>query len=109
VKYSLILFDFDGTLADSFPWFVSVFNGVAARFGLRQVDPKEIPRLRGMDGHALLKEVGLPLWKLPRVASHMRGMMTRDAERIPLFPGVERAITSLTRAARARLRASAPP
>ena len=90
-----MIFDFDGTLADSFPWFASVFNGVAARFGLRQVDPRELPRLRALDGHALLEDVGLPLWKLPRIAAHMRGMMTRDADRIRLFPGMDGAITSL--------------
>jgi phosphoglycolate phosphatase len=32
MKYRLIVFDFDGTLADSFPFFVSVVNTLADRF-----------------------------------------------------------------------------
>ena len=28
---SLVIFDLDGTLADSFPWFLGVVNGVAPR------------------------------------------------------------------------------
>ena len=27
--YRLVIFDFDGTLADSFPWFRSVYNDMA--------------------------------------------------------------------------------
>ena len=35
--YALAVFDFDGTLADSFPWFAGVLNGVADRYGFRRV------------------------------------------------------------------------
>ena len=37
VRYKLVIFDFDGTLADSFPWFAGVLNGVADRYGFRRV------------------------------------------------------------------------
>lgn len=30
MRYRLAIFDFDGTLADSFPWFATVVNDVAA-------------------------------------------------------------------------------
>ena len=47
--YGLVVFDFDGTLADSFPWFCGVLNEVAARYRFRQVGTEEIETLRGMD------------------------------------------------------------
>lgn len=37
----LAVFDFDGTLADGFPWFADVFNTVADRFGFRRIDAAE--------------------------------------------------------------------
>jgi phosphoglycolate phosphatase-like HAD superfamily hydrolase len=36
-RYKLAIFDFDGTLADSFPWFIGAVNDAAARFGFRGV------------------------------------------------------------------------
>jgi hypothetical protein len=34
--YKLAIFDFDGTLADSFPFFLSVFNTIADRHGFKR-------------------------------------------------------------------------
>ena len=33
-RYRLVIFDFDGTLADSFGWFLDVFDAVADRIPL---------------------------------------------------------------------------
>ena len=43
---ALAIFDLDGTLADSFPWFVCVLNGVADQFRFRRVAEHEIGDLR---------------------------------------------------------------
>jgi phosphoglycolate phosphatase len=32
MKYPLVIFDFDGTLADSFPWFVRAANTLVAHY-----------------------------------------------------------------------------
>ncbi len=41
-NYSLVIFDFDGTLADSVPWFMTALDRTADRFSLKRVDPAEI-------------------------------------------------------------------
>jgi phosphoglycolate phosphatase len=33
----LVIFDLDGTLADSFPWFLRNVNGVAEKFSFRRI------------------------------------------------------------------------
>jgi hypothetical protein len=48
VKYRLVIFDMDGTLADSFPWFTSVLNTVADKYRFRRVAPHEVETLRGL-------------------------------------------------------------
>ena len=42
MKYPLVIFDFDGTLADSFPWFTEALNRVAEEYGLQPLDPVAI-------------------------------------------------------------------
>ena len=36
MAYKLIIFDLDGTLSDSFPWFLSVVSAVADKHGFKQ-------------------------------------------------------------------------
>jgi len=88
VKYRLVIFDFDGTLADTFPWFVSVFDAVADKYGFRRIDKSEIEVYRGLDARQIVKRLGVPFWKLPFVAAHMRTLIARDIEQVALFPGI---------------------
>ena len=38
--YRLAIFDFDGTLADSLPWFEGILDRVADEFAIRKIDPE---------------------------------------------------------------------
>jgi phosphoglycolate phosphatase len=88
VTYALAIFDLDGTLSDSFPWFLANVNAVADHYGFRRCGLEDVERLRGLNSREILGWLGVPLWKLPLIARHMRGLKTRDMARIPLFPGV---------------------
>ncbi|RKH21758.1 HAD family hydrolase [Corallococcus sp. CA047B] len=93
--YRLVIFDFDGTLADSADWMRGIFNDVARRYGFRSVSAEELEALRGQDTRAIVAHLGVPAWKMPFIAAHMRKLVTRDAHRIPLFPGVEALLEQL--------------
>jgi phosphoglycolate phosphatase len=87
VQYRLAIFDSDGTLADTLPWMRSVFNELAGEHGFRRVEPHEYEQFRDLHGTALLKALGLPLWKLPRVVSAMRKKMASHITQFAPFPG----------------------
>lgn len=89
LRYDLAIFDFDGTLADSAGWMAGVFNDVAGRFGYRRVSEDELQMLRSRSNREIIRYLGVPAWKMPFIASHMRKLMTRDAGRIHLFDGVD--------------------
>ena len=95
VAYKLVIFDFDGTLADSAGWLFGVLNQVADRYGFRRVGEAEIAMLRGRDNREILRYLGVPAWKLPLIAAHMRRRAARDAAAIPLFEGTPRLLRAL--------------
>ena len=95
MKYKLIIFDFDGTLADSFPWAVSIIGYLAEKYHLPPAAPEEVERLRGYDPRQILKMAGVPLWKLPRIAREVRRLMTKQIDQIRLFAGVDRLLQAL--------------
>lgn len=94
-RYRLAVFDFDGTLADSLPWFMGAMNDVADRFRFRRVLHDELQELRGWDAHRIVRHLGVPTWKMPLIMRHVRERMAGDLEHIPLFPGVEEMLERL--------------
>ena len=96
MRYKLVIFDFDGTLADSFPWFCRILNDVADRFGFRRTQPHEIDALRTMGARDLMRHFGIPTWKMPFIAHHMRKRKSRELGETRLFDGVDRMLRELS-------------
>lgn len=96
VKYRLIIFDFDGTLGDTFGWFAGALNTIADKYHFKHVDPSEYEIMRGLDARAVLKYLGVPLWKIPLIAGHMRKLMSREIHKISLFEGIESLLRRLS-------------
>jgi len=86
--WRLVIFDFDGTLADSFTWLVATLNEIAPRWRFRRAEPDEQPMLRQLHAGAILRHLGVPGWKVPLIAGDVRRRMTRDIDHIRLFDGV---------------------
>ncbi len=87
-RYDLLIFDFDGTLADSFPFFLEAFDTLADAHRFRRLDRSKIDLLRGLELPQIMRHVGMPRWKLLPVALQFRAMMGQSIARIRLFDGV---------------------
>jgi phosphoglycolate phosphatase len=88
LTYRLVIFDFDGTLADSQPWFESVLNDVGERYGFRRIEESEREHLRRLDARQFIAHLGVPRWKVPFIARHMRILKAANLGAIPLFAGI---------------------
>lgn len=94
-RYQLLIFDFDGTLADSAPWMTRTMNDIADQFGWRKVSDREIEMLRGKSNMEIVRYLGVPMWKLPSIAAEMRRRIARDIDQIGLFTGTDELLRSL--------------
>lgn len=94
--FKLAIFDFDGTLADSLPWVLSVVNDIADRFGFRRVAPDEVEDLRLLSARELMIKLGVSRWKVPLIARHLRARMARNLDKVPLFPGAKEVLQTLS-------------
>ena len=98
MPYKLIIFDFDGTLGDTFPWFTGVLNDIAARYRFRRIEADEVEALRGYSARQLIGHLNVPRWKLPFIARHMRRLATDDGDPAPLFSGTDAMLRELRQA-----------
>ena len=96
MKYKLVIFDFDGTLADSFDWFLGVVDELAVKHKFKKFERAELDELRGSSATKVLARQGVSRWRLPAIGRHLQKLAARDAEKISLFDGVEKMLEELT-------------
>jgi phosphoglycolate phosphatase len=95
MRYRLAIFDFDGTLADTFPFFLSVFNQIADQHGFRRIDLARVEQLRHHSMRQMMQHVGMPMWKLPLASRSFMDLMKQNTDGIALFDGIDEALRTL--------------
>jgi phosphoglycolate phosphatase len=95
MPYKLAIFDFDGTLSDSFPWFLTVINSVADKHKFQRVENDRIEELRSTGAGELIRMLGVAKWRIPLIARDMRKRKAQQIDRIALFAGVDRMLGEL--------------
>lgn len=89
---SAIIFDFDGTIADSFDFVVKLF------YELQHQGPlpaDEIERLRGMSLVKAVEDLQIPSWKIPFLLWRGRRQMSRHIRDIQPCAGMSEVISKL--------------
>lgn len=94
-RYRLAMFDFDGTLADSFGWFAATLREITPRYRLTPLDDAQLQALRGLEARAIMQRLGLPWWKLPLVTREMRRRMRDGIAGIVPFEGIDTLLAAL--------------
>jgi len=95
---SLAIFDFDGTVADSFAESLLAYNRVAPRLRLRRVAEAEVAELRRLGAGQLMAVLGIPMWKLPRLMIAVRADLMDHFHAVTPVPGIGEALREVARA-----------
>ncbi|WP_417496118.1 HAD hydrolase-like protein [Maricaulis sp.] len=95
LRYDLVVFDFDGTLADSLTWFRTALSDVVEKHGLNPICEDRAETLRGMTPKAIMDELAIPAWKLPFIAADVRARAADNIDQITLFEGIAELLQQL--------------
>lgn len=80
-----LIFDFDGTIADSFYIGVAVVNQLAAKYGFKPITEETADRLRSCSVKEMIHHIGLPLTRLPFFVMDMKNGIKRHIGEIKPF------------------------
>ncbi|MGI9028293.1 MAG: HAD-IA family hydrolase [Candidatus Saccharimonadales bacterium] len=92
----VIIFDFDGTLADSAPIIRAIYTEIAIKNKLTVLTDENYQLLRQGSLRDARKWSGVRFWQLPLLLRSMRRLMKLESEKVQLFPGVVKMIQDLS-------------
>jgi len=91
---SAVIFDFDGTIADSFGEVIALIHQLTGTH--ERMTEKEIERLRGMSAYRVARELEIKPWKIPFLVAKGRRLLRKEMSKIPIFSGIPDVIQTLS-------------
>ena len=64
----VLLFDFDGTVADTRTMALRILNELSEEFRFRSLPEEELPEARNMTTQKLIRHLGIRRWRVPKIA-----------------------------------------
>lgn len=92
-----LLFDFDGTLADTLSHAVKWLNALSEKYKYKKVGKKDIMELRNSTIADVIKKSGISFWKLPFFAKDIKNEMKKEIDRVKLFKGTKKMLEELSK------------
>lgn len=93
-RYDVVVFDFDGTLADSTALYELLLPALAQQRGVPEPE-QGWQSLRSLGTTQMLRALKIRWWQLPAVTGQMRAMMAAHLHRVQLFAGMQAVLEQL--------------
>jgi HAD superfamily hydrolase (TIGR01509 family) len=91
----VIIFDFDGTLADTIDILLSITNRLSAEFGFKSATKEELAQLSNLTSWQLLRYSGISIFKFPLLIRKLKAELRSEIPNIQLFPGIKEVLLEL--------------
>lgn len=95
--YRTMVFDFDGTIADTLGETRRIFNQLAPDYGLRQVEEHELDQLRHLSLKQILVHLNIPKRRVPALISRGTGLMRGNITLLQMIDGMSEVLVELRR------------
>ncbi len=90
-----IVFDFDGTIADSLPVIYEVGNKVLTDFGKTGLTPEALERLKEKEMKIALKQMNISPFRFPFLLLKIQVGIYKRVDEISFFPGIKEMFSDL--------------
>ncbi|MEB2299413.1 HAD-IA family hydrolase [Lysinibacillus xylanilyticus] len=93
MKY--IIFDFDGTLADSTAVFAAAWNTIAQKYKFKGIELKEIESLKKLSIAERSKLFDFPMYKLPMILPQFYRLYRQSLNDVHLYDGMKEVLMEI--------------
>ncbi|MCT7949255.1 HAD-IA family hydrolase [Ancylothrix sp. C2] len=91
----LMVFDFDGTLVDTFEPLLKIVHRLADEFGYPAPTSEQIEHFKNLPSREIIKCVGVDLIKIPYLLRRVKLELNKEMSDVKLIPGIQETLTQL--------------
>ena len=95
LRYGTLIFDFDGTIADTLSAIIRLVNEHADEYHIRPLEERDVDELRGMSNIEIIKKYKVPLVKVPALILRAQKELNQRIGEMALFPGIKELVFGL--------------
>ncbi|GAA6620208.1 HAD-IA family hydrolase [Scytonema sp. NUACC26] len=91
----VIIFDFDGTVADTLDALVVIANRLAEEFGYIPITPEELALLRNLSSREVIKYSGISVFRIPFLVKRVKAALKNKIKELKPISGIKEALIEL--------------
>lgn len=92
---AFLIFDFDGTIADTLGAIVRITNRIAPEYGYSPTTPEKLKYYQSLSTQEMLKQSEIPLFRLPFLLRRVRKEMTDELPKVSVAADLPEALREL--------------
>jgi len=90
-----LIFDFDGTIADTLPHIIAIANSFVKEYGIKKITKKDLELLKGKTPWQIMKEFKIPPYKVPFIVLKVQSLLHKEMNKVKIFPGIKSTLKAL--------------
>ncbi len=95
MKNIVLIFDFDGTIADTHHYMIEISNRMAGEFNYKRIQPEEIDHLKDKTAQELIIHLNVPFLKIPAIVARGKREFQKNILNIQPIQGLKEILPRL--------------
>lgn len=95
MKAKILIFDFDGTIADTFASMVEISNHLSTEFNFKKIQAHEVEHFKHKSSREMLRILQVPTLKIPRIASRAKKELNKKMTTIEPMKGIKETLEKI--------------
>ncbi|MGF1589612.1 MAG: HAD-IA family hydrolase [Pleurocapsa sp.] len=91
----VILFDFDGTIADTYQAIANITNQLSTEFGYKALEPAELLLIKNLSSREIVKRSEISAFKLPFLVRRVRSELSKEIAQLKSIQDIDLALANL--------------
>lgn len=79
-----MIFDFDGTIADTYHYIIKIANQLAPLYGFKEIPQNDIEKLHDKTAKEIISHLKVPILKIPAILNHAKRIFLDGIDQIKL-------------------------
>jgi phosphoglycolate phosphatase-like HAD superfamily hydrolase len=91
----MLLFDFDGTIADTRTIALEILNQMSREFGFRELPEADLEKARKLSTREFIRHLGISTWRVPSIARRGLQLLHERIDQVHPIPGIPEVLGTL--------------